>query len=466
MKKLLSLFPLVLMVVFGLLTTTMAYSPPPGGRPYIQAKIQIDLPPKIIAVPEFLRFPENDLDSTYAFNPATLEFTPQGTPRPPSNNYRIVVTKIGADNPTQYYRITITKFKLDDLPNIKDFKLTFKKPVKNQDINDLETYLKTNSAGKTAFFANSSCAAVAAESAPYICLKTITSVRVFGKKLNDATLEQLIAIKGITIQGNVAAPQGSLENYSIGKNALAVGDSVINITGENITKLDNFNFPEEESVSKIKWSNIGEQITASFRAVQNVNKSFANIYTDESWNLNSIERLNPRNPITNSFSTPPEGRLWNIYVDPIASGGSYRFGPGGNKSINISGSGTLAIRSTLKTGDNYNPMKVVFPGKITCSPGTRFSIVTEGDIVFETPTNKNIEIGCGSYTSLGGSITFGNGNVEKGALKGIFTAKNNVLLPNPNELKSLFQIQPDLSVLSDPPVLMRELFKILFKTQS
>lgn len=449
---------LTLLLLFILVPTAQAYSPPPGGNIILlsrprQAKITIKLPPKLIMTPAKLTFPQSGV--VYTFNGEKFE---------PENglylDHKVITTELGSGAGT-YYVITIKDFKIDEKrpPDINDFRLTFQPTVSNNDIKSVESYLRNPlNFVPTARLSGPGCDTSGGKKS-HICLETSTTVTVPGKNLPVNPLFQTIPIKGIFVGGNSAALGGTLANFIQSGNALAVGGTITNIDGgQTIAGYSTSNdFPS----SPIHWENIGAQLTAQFNIQKSINKIVAYVYNANRWNLNSSDDGTPSNQASNSFSTPPEGKLWNIYVDRVASRGTYLFGPN-HGDIRMNGSGTISIRSK---NDN-EPMPVEIQGNILCEPGTRFALVTEGDIKFTTPPNQKMLIECGSFTSLKGSITFGTGNVKEGKIKGIFVAKGNIVLPDSNALTSVFSIDPDTVITNNPPVLLRELLKIVFGSSS
>ncbi|MEK7202355.1 MAG: hypothetical protein AAB669_02415 [Patescibacteria group bacterium] len=452
---------LALLSLFILIPTAQAYSPPPAGNILLfirqQARITIELPPKLIMTPDKLTFPQSGV--VYTFNGEKFE--------PEQGQYldhKVTVTTkggppINGSTAGDYFLITISGFKKDEPPKAKDFQLTFIPTVNKNNINKLEDYLKRRSRD-TAYLSDSGCSN---GSQSHICLKTITKVSVSGRTLPEADLFQTIPLKGIIVSGNSAALNGTLDGFIQSGTALAVGKSVGTVVdGRVISGYDN------DRISPINWTNIGGTLSNQFSLNRLTNVTRANIYNDEIWNLNSIDKFSPQDPLRNTFSTPPEGRLWNIHVDPANSNsnGFYHIGrENDSRPINFSGAGTISV-SDINT-NNPSDIAVVIHGGVTCAPGTRFALVTKGDIIFTTPPNGDISIECGSYTSLNGNIIFGNNSViKKGTVNGIFIAKGDILLPDPDRLTDTFNINPDTNILKNPPVLLRELLKIVFGVSS
>ena len=159
--------------------------------------------------------------------------------------------------------------------------------------------------------------------------------------------------------------------------------------------------------------------------------------------------------------------MWNVYVDPSRPQNHWRndfYNIGKNKNIGtlFSGAGTVSVRRTGTEG----PMSVTVHGGVPCAPGTRFALITKGNIVFDTPADGELNIDCGAYVSLEGDIIFGNNDIKKGTVTGIFIARGDILLPDPDRLTDTFNINPDTNILKNPPVLLRELLKIVFGSSS
>lgn len=461
--KLLKCFGLAIVAALLLSTPAYAYSPPPGGNislllRIIQShpKIQIQLPPKIIMMPKQLSFPQAGV--VYDFNPSQGQFVlTAGDGLFP--NHRITTTTDNSGHGTAYI-ITITGFVIGELPILKDFRLTFAEPVSKNSIDQLADYLGGHALPSgTARLSNSNCENGASS---HICLETVTKVQVPGKTLNSY-LRQTIPLKGIRVSGNSAALNGTLDGFIQSGTALAVGKSVGTIEdGQIVTGYDN------NRISPINWTNIGSKLIEQFDSNKSYNKNEVAIYNATNWNLNSKNSGTPADEASNTFSTPPEGRLWNVYVDPSKPQNQWRndfYNIGKNKNVGtlFSGAGTVSVRRTGTEGT----MPVTVHGGVPCASGTRFALITKGNIVFDTPADGELKVDCGAYISLDGDIVFGNdGDIKKGTVRGIFIARGNIVLPDPNKLTETFSINPDTNILKNPPVLLRELLKIVFGSSS
>lgn len=431
--------------IFALLTITSAsaYSPPPAGDIFfiIRPQVQIVLPPRLIMTPKQLTFPEAQV--VYTFSNGQFGLT-QGNGLYP--RLKVDTSTLNAGDGTAY-EITITGFHPNELPTIKDFRLTFNEPVSNDSIDKVQTFLQTNSID-TARITGPGCTA---NGDSHICLDTITRVRSSGQILPAAHLFQTIPIKGILINGNAGAPGGALQNFSLSGHAIAVGQSITNVVGGQAIA----GYPTS-SGSLISWPSVSTALNNIYaRRSSQPAVSLGTGYIGRTWNLNSASN-DPANIQTNTYSTPPEGRLWNIVV-----AGS-TFDIGGPTDISFTGSGTLAI-----SGDKGQNVTVTVHNHLTCSASTRLGLITTGDIRFATSSDHQSRIDCGAYTSLNGNIIFDStGTANQGALTGIFVAKNSVVLPDPNHLTSLYQISRDSYFATHPTVLFQDLLQVVFSPNS
>ncbi len=456
---------LVLAFLFALVPTAQAFNPPPGGSHFffkppplppqpdpctppdprctrlLNPYIKIELPPKLIFTPVQLLFPESG--ATYNF--INDKFAPN------SQQYlrHRVETKLEGSGDGAYYVITIFGFVRDELPNVKDFRMTFREPVSKSSIEKVEEYLKNPfNYVPTAQLTGANCVADLQNPKSHICLDTITKVHGQTTSLQPAHVRQTISVRGTFVPGNVAAP-GEISGFSLGNQSLAVGGTILVIGG---TKLGGY----LKSQPAISWSRIESKLDKIFinRDSAQKSESISSPYLDNNWQLNSSDRNNP-NVSATSFSSPPEGNLWNVTVNST----SFAFGDL-DRAINFSGSGTIVFSSTGQNGD----VNLTFNGPITCSPNTRLAFITRGNIVFRPSSTGEVKVGCGSYTSLGGNINFAPTphTVKAGQLKGIFVARNSIVLPVAEELTSTFSIDRDNVFAENPTVLLRELLKLVF----
>ncbi|MCR4306962.1 MAG: hypothetical protein NUV80_00145 [Candidatus Berkelbacteria bacterium] len=400
-------------------------------------------------MPAKLRFPKAGV--TYTFNNNKFTLT-EGQGSFPNHTISTSIINGGADG--EYYKISIKGIEKDELPVLKDFRLTFDTDVSKEDIEKVKSYLENPPSGQshpTTFLSGPGCGV----GTTHICLKTITTVKGGSRNLSAYLFQTIPLNKGIIISGNTAALNGTLDGFIQSESALAVGNLVgTSVNGETISNYD------KDRISTINWTKIGSTLINQFNSNKSYNANEVIIYNDANWNLNSADKYIPHKLDMNTFSTPPEGRLWNVFVD--SPDGFYKIGQDEKKGTTFSGAGTISVRRHATEGS----MPVKFLGGVSCASGTRFALITEGDIVFEAPSNGNLKIDCGTYISLGGNIIFGNNDIKKGTVNGIFIAKGNILLPNPGLLTETFNINPDTNILKNPPVLLRELLKIVFGTSS
>jgi len=434
---------LILLVIILSPSPALAYNPPPATSLLLfNREIRISLPPRLIMTPASLRFPRAGVE--YSFNIGTGQFE-----RDQRHLKHRIVTTLRGSGDGEYYEISIRGFKIDEEPNLKDFRLTFAQPVPRVNIDTVEEYLKSNQI-PTARLTGPGCAG---NTNSHICLETITRVRVLTRSLPEARLRQTIPVRGVFVEGNVAAPSGQLANFAIDPNAIALGGEVVNVRGRAIS---GYQISED---STINWGTISQTLDDLFE-LRHRSVAISRGGHGALWNLNSANN-EPNNPSVNSFSSPPEGKLWNI----VFNGRQFVF-----NQAHFKGSGTIVISSP-----NNEPVDVIFSGNVSCDEGTRLGILTRGNIIFRTPPDGHLAIGCGSYATIGGGgggggIFFEDAqfptSVTSGEIKGIFVAKNNIVLPDPNNLLSLFLIRYDSTFAANPTTLFREILSILFREAS
>lgn len=239
---------------------------------------------------------------------------------------------------------------------------------------------------------------------------------------------------GITIQGNAAAP-GTLGgfNFSNLSNAFAIGGTIPGNIPNATKQLTNY---IQQNTTKFSWTNSQAQLQALFAKRTTGTTYASNTFNTATWNLNSAS-ADPTSSAQNTFSTPPEGKLWNVN-GPLTFVGNTVF----------NGSGTIAV-----SGD------VTFNGTITCTPGTRLGVMSGGSITFKNPA-----IGCGAYAALGNNITFGftvpGGNPSA---KGIFVARNSINLPALS-VGASYNIGYDNLFAGAPTTLYQQLLSVVFST--
>ncbi|MEK7535273.1 MAG: hypothetical protein AAB563_02635 [Patescibacteria group bacterium] len=451
---------LSLLFVFALMPAAQAYSPPPATiiLPWtpeppceplpppcdplpLSSTIAVELPPRLIVTPDKLLFPDG---AVYIFEYIS------GVPyfRPDSGTgYTVLVSTKNKDVDGEYYVVSITGIKKDDLPSVRNFRMTFKEPISKENVDKVENYLRVGNSVDTARLTNAACAT--GPDTSQLCLDTITTVSNRGTKLPSAHLLQTIATRGTFVPGNVVAP-GEISGFSLTGQSLAVGGTV-RVSGG--TKLEGY----LDNQSAISWNKIESQLDKIFRNRDSAQKSdiIDNPYLATSWQLNSSDRYNP-NASATSLSSPPEGKLWNVTVNSS----NFTYG-NGNGAINFSGSGTVVFSRSNGQNENVN---LTFNGPITCSPNTRLAFITKGNIVFRPSSTGEVTVGCGSYTSLDGDINFAPTphTVKAGQITGIFIAKNSIVLPVADELTSTFNIYRDDVFATNPTVLLRELLKLVF----
>ncbi len=450
---------LVVALVLLIAPTTLAYNPPPSsifGRlvgsppppcdpppcpdppaPPLGPDIKIQLPPRLIMTPDKLLFPDfAGRTVIYRFveaaNLANSHFIRESGAF--FDKHRILTSIEKNNTDGAYYSISIIGFKRDELPNVKDFRLTFRKDVSKVALDQVVTFLETNSI-PTARLTGPGCAGPGQS---HICLDAITKVRGIARILPEAHLRQTVPVRGIFVEGNVAAP-GQIKNFTINPQSIAVGGKIDIIDGA--AKIEDY----INNSTKFAWNNVSGPITDLFDRRLAGTKFDGSTYAGN-WLLNSTGNL-PSNGNPNSFSSPPEGKLW--YVE-----GDLTLG-----ATNFSGSGTIAVNGNL-----------VINGELTCQALTRLGLIVNGSITFAAGNNGKVD--CGAYAAIGkvggggGNINFVLPNTKNGTLKGIFVAAGNISLPNPNSLTGVYNINYDSFFAKEPTVLFKELIKLIFAVTS
>ena len=452
-RALISLF-----FIFVLIPTARAYSPPPATiilpwticthppcdpPPPLGRNIVIELPPRLIVTPDEMLFPDG---AKYIFEYDTSS----GKPRfrlESGTGYDVAVSTKNETTDGEYYVVSITSISIDSQQSIRNFRMTFKEPISKANIDKVENYLRNGNSVDTARLTNAACAT--GPDTSQLCLDTITTVSNRGTKLPSAHLLQTIATRGTFVPGNVAAPR-EISGFSLTGQSLAVGGMVLVSGG---TKLEGY----LDNQSAISWSKIESKLEKIFvnRNSSQESDGIENPYLDNRWQLNSSDRNNP-NAFATSFSSPPEGKLWNITVNSS----NFTYGDG-NGAIDFSGSGTVVFSRSNGQNENVN---LTFNGPVTCSPNTRLAFITKGNIEFRPSSTGEVKVGCGSYTSLDGDISFAPTphTVKAGQITGIFVAQNSIVLPVADELTSTFNIYRDDVFATNPTVLLRELLKLVF----
>src|SRR3989344_406643 len=459
-----------LIMIFMLIPTVQAYSPPPASiqyhklppprphpdpgsppaprcQPLFGPYIKIQLPPRLIMTPDKLLFPSSG--TTYSF--VGDKFEPDG------QQYlrHRVVTSLEGNGDGRYYVVSILGFDRDEPPELKDFRITFKEPISKQDVEKVGIYLKNPvNFVPTAQLTGAGCVPDFPNPKSHICLDTIIVVKGRTTRLDRTDVRQTIGVKGTFVPGNVAAP-GIISGFSLGTQSLAVGGTV-EVNGG--TKLQQYLNTHTQTV--ISWSTISGTLDEIFAkgvslgtSVDSQGSFNGRQYTANNWNLNASSP-DPVVGSSTSFSSPPEGKIWKI----VATGSNFDIGNGSGTTM-FDGAGTVVV-----TGDQNQKVNLTFKQPLDCRTGTRLAFITEGDIKFEARPNDDykLKVSCGSYTSLKGSINLSPSRVGGGDLKGIFVAKNNIVLPKPDDLSGQFIINRDNTFASHPTALLRELLKLVF----
>ncbi len=463
---------------------TLAYNSPTTTN---KATVTIDLPPRLLLTPNQLAFGS----STYTFT-----YRSDGTPNnPPSKqgngteNVRIdKINDLSNDVRGESYRVTISnierrRFALTPFEQTQElfaslnplletaqayspppagnvlifrrpfqyqFRLTFRNLGSNiavpaANIDSLVTYVAERGRQDRIFFGDVGCAGAASRA--YICAKTITQASSPSTTGTiSLPLHQKIELDGVYLAGNVAALV-EIQNIKLFPNAIAVGGKLTNVGGTTLN-----NYLGGNPNSTIRWSNtVDEQITQLFdRRTQgtlatNVTPAMT------TWRLNSPTDDPNDSAAPTTFSSPPEGKLWR-------TGGSLVF----SNNVIFSGSGTIVVNGNL-----------VFNGTVNCTGAKRLAFIVRGNITFNGLPN----VACGAYMALGHANADTNPNVPQGDLlfngeppaggataRGIFTARNNVQIPNAATAPQMIDYDADFA--ANPTVLFREFLDLILTSQS
>lgn len=393
------------------------------GNQISEPKVTINLPPRLLYQPDQLSFD----DVTYQF---TLGNTPSVSP----SNGPVSITLEDTDpsNPDprgRYYQISISNF--DKRDERYPLRLTFKTGVSSNNLATLAGYLGEVGNKENLFGGDAACNYGVSQD--FVCSKIAVSAESTGISPFELPLFQRIAIPGINVEGNVAAP-GQVSGFTLDSRAVAVGGSV-SVEGST-SQLDNYIDGQSEVFD---WNRIslkmGELYTRGMGLGTGVSSGS---YSEANWFLNSNTN-NPTNSNSSTFSSPPEGKIWKV-------NGNLTLGQ--NNPIAFHGAGTIVINGDLTIND-----------RLICESNTRLGFIVHGRININTDS-----IGCGAYTALGGNITFKN--VSSGQVKGIFIAKGSIKLPSKISLTGPFTVKYDAFFASNPTALYQELLNIVFTTSS
>ncbi|OGD61511.1 hypothetical protein A3A71_02705 [Candidatus Berkelbacteria bacterium RIFCSPLOWO2_01_FULL_50_28] len=409
---------LTLLLSLAFSSTATAYAPPPAGNLiWLMPRLTVELPPLLIYVPRNLRFAGNN----YSYNSQNEEFVKISG----SEQYGVRTRIVDRGTDGAYISLSITGFRKDK-PPLADWRLTFNESTSKSNIEQLASYLKNHSSATSALTA-AGCVVNGASS--HLCLKTISTIRAPRNSPSPVTMFETIALKGIFVQGNVAAAD-SLDNFIIDDNAIALGGS-INVQGEGV-ELEQYLLGS----SKLNWNSVNQDIKDLYkRGIGGTHLQTRKI--QGYWNLNSSSRS--PSGTANSFSAPPEGKLWYSASGLVLG------------DISFTGSGTIVVNGDLSLN-----------GEILCSNQignvTRLAFLVNGSVSINTDV-----VNCGAFVAIGGekNINFNLQPAKSGTLRGIFVAGDSIKLPNPEELTGPYIIDYDAQFANDPTILFRELLQMI-----
>lgn len=415
---------LALALALAFSSNATAYSPPPAGNLLLLIpRLTVELPPMLIYTPKTLRFAGN----TYLYNPGSEKFVKTGGSGP----YTVRTQIIDRGTDGAYIFLSITGFGRNE-PAQAAWRLTFNDSASKANIEALASYLETHSSA-TASLTAAGCVVNGTES--HLCLKTISTVRAPRNSPSPMTMFETIALKGVFVQGNAAASD-SLNNFIIDKDAIALGGN-IDIEGDG-AKFEDY-LPGS---SKLSWNSVKNDIQDLYNRGIAGTPLISDSYVEGLWNLNSSS--GSPSGLANSFSTPPEGKLW--YSESSLTLGN----------ITFSGSGTIVVNGDL----NIN-------GKLLCANQvgnkTRLAFLVNGSVNINTSI-----VNCGAFVAIGGDkdINFNLQPAKSGTLRGIFVAADSIKLPNPDDLTGPYIIDYDAEFANDPTILFREILQMISYVKS
>jgi len=447
-------FLLALVALAGVLLPGLAKAQAPS------AQMVIDLAPYKLLTPDQLRFGRSTYD--FRLNPPRFDRIDG------SGSEIVTVEKVyqNGDNDESgaYYRVTIaniTKGRVGQTPVEKtkamyhallpfidearaytpppatnilllrrplNLRMTFEQPVPSARFDEVLSYVSDRGSKDNVYFGNGSC--TDPNSRSYLCIKE--TVRVTNPDTSEITLalHQRIELQGVYVIGNVAAPQ-QISNIRLTPNAIAVGGQFTNVSGQVLT-----NYLESNPNSQIKWTNgIQSQLNSLFE--KRTRGTTVGTISGGTWNLNAVGTDPGAAGESTTFTTPPEGKLWNV---------------NGNLTLNevlFRGSGTIVV-----DGD------VTFNGPVNCFGEKRLGIIARGNIRFN---NSHIE--CGAYVALNGNLTLAGEPPNTGdTARAIFIARHNISIPEATIAP--YVIDYDKAFALKPTVLFKELLTIVLNTQS
>lgn len=404
------------------------------------ARLTLALPPKLALTPRELSFG----GAIWDFNAGTATFLCRSGFQNECDRY-VVESALDPDTYTpggetrdDFYRVIVRKFRRGQGPDtgqspgaLYGLKMTFQPSIPNAAVNDMLSYVNNGANNKDhVFVGNVGCSP--SGTGGYLCLKTTATMYIPNSSPlpeGRLTLLQRISKQGIFIEGNVAAP-GNLNGFSINSDAIAVGGSVT-VTGGSASVPNYLSTPRT-----FKWDQVSSQLNGLHARGMNTGTTVSparfsgDTYQGNAWRLNAATD-DPLSAAISTFAAPPEGKIWRRSGSLIL-----------NQPTQFIGSGTIVVNGNLTINQ-----------PITCS-NTRLAFLVSGNININTNS-----IGCGSYTALGGNIVFAN--AISGTINGIFVARSNIDLPDPNQLLSNYSITYDSFLAANPTALLKELLEII-----
>lgn len=289
--------------------------------------------------------------------------------------------------------------------------------------------------------AQSDCAAADHTTGTYLCVRsTVSFVTPELPATTKYLLQSINALApGIIVNGNVAAPK-TIAGFTFGDpKSVAVGGAVNVSGGQNLQNYQTVS-------SKLAWAQVSPKLQTIFSERTKGTQLFATAFNGSTWYLNA-PGTDPTNGNSSSYSSQPEGKLWNI--DNGAAGGLTIAVPAGGLTFN--GRGTIAVSGNVTfTGS----------GAINCTNGD-FGVIASGSITFQNGVGP---INCGAFVALGGNINLQQRLTASQSWSSIFVAANNVVLPTIASGNLI--INYDATFAEDPTVLFTDVLNIVFVSSS
>jgi len=244
-------------------------------------------------------------------------------------------------------------------------------------------------------------------------------------KTSKTWLTQTVPLKKIMVEGNVGS-NSALSNFvNILPGAIIVsGSTILNVTGNSLKNIQNYT-----GVTNIIASAKSEVASARNYTTIDAFPSSTSLFLNSSTTLDSNS--------SNSFSTPPEGKLWKY-----------------NNNLTITSATTFTGRGTIIVDGNLN-----INNNIICSPNTQVGFIVYGNITFDNQT-ASPSVDCGAFLSLVEGLTPGNINLtsqRKLNISSILIAEGSIQFPNAANLNGPIVVSYDKAFANNPTILFKKI---------